>query len=472
MISKSEKGLGINGMTKLLIACIADAILLCSGHAFNVMPLVVAALAGYIYLVLRNGMEHFFAITFFYISWMNLMRLDVDSFSIYTLTLIVMFLYQVVLQLRPGAERKIKEDTTFFSLLMLFYGLAVTLIGSGMIDVSHLTNLSMFVMVPILGWWSHEKQDFRECAVFCAAGVILSAMCSLVFQNSAGMAEFIKIARTDVVNAYRICGFTGDGNRLGAQALTAIACILAVQLKESGKNMYQYLLLLVLLLVCGILTVSKMFLFVAGFLMLLWLPVFMSKGGAPVRKIAACFIVLTIIIGILASGVLNNQIDIYMRRFRIVTNATTLTTNRTDIWAMYIGYLQNHVETLLFGKGVMCEYLYFTPMRMRMHMHNVLLELVYKLGLFGTLLAAKWIKTIAQWNGKRQGKGIRGLRIPKLIVLVGCFASWFALPVMDFDEFYYVILLAALAFEYINHSFVRETENETNIRQNTVSDVG
>lgn len=449
-------------MIKILIACAADAIMLCIGHAYNIMPLIIAALVIYIFLVLKNGMEHFFAITFFYISWMNLMRLNSDSFSIYTLVLIVMFFYQVVLQLRPGAKLKVKGDMTLLSLLVLFYILIVTLINSNAIDVSHLMNLAMFVMVPILGWWSYEKQDFRECAIFCAVGVILSALCSLIFQNSAGMAAFIKVAQTDVMNAYRICGFTGDGNRLAAQALTAIGCILVVLITESGKDMYKYLILLIFLLMSGILTVSKMFLIVATILLLLWLLVFLFKGGRPVKKIMAIFIASIIVMIILMSGVLNDQINIYIRRFGIITNATTLTTNRTDIWTLYLDYLKDHVAVLLFGRGEMCEYLYFAPMRMNMNMHNIFIESLYKLGLFGTLLVTVWIGTISKLNRNIKCECTHGMFIPKLIVFIGCFASWLALPVLDFDEFYYVIFLAAFAFGYINKNVKQEPENGTN----------
>lgn len=435
-MEKSEKN--------ILAVLVLNCCLLCVGHAFSVFALVAISLAVYLLLVVRSGHRLFVPIALFFIPFARLLRFNIDSFSFFSLGIILFFFWEICF--RTNRLKYLPKN-----LLAAIAGICIYIIALGFFrgtfpNISLLMTLCQFVMVPLIAFHCRDKISFRPCVIYFVTGVLLACVLSLVFQDYAGMKPFIEVDQTDVIDADRICGFTGDGNRMGAQTLAAMCAVMVLQLIDRGKKLTRYVLLLTALLLCGVLTVSKMFLLEAAFLMMLWCVAFFCQRGLVRKKIALVMGMVAVICIVLGSGILNTQIDIYIRRFSLAEDASSFTTGRTDIWKIYLDYLLEKIDVLLIGKGWMSEYLYFMEQSRNVAPHNILFEVLYRLGIIGAAFLVGWIVITCRGSMPLDynKKYIPGL--VRLIVGIGFFAPWLAIPAIDFDEFFFFPLLAMYAF--------------------------
>lgn len=431
---------------KLLFFIMLNITLLCIGHAYSFFPLVALSLAIFLMLLVLSKQKYFFPVALFHIPFVLLLRFNAESFSFFSLGVIFYFLWEVCI--RTGGMRRLPGGLLIAILGICVYIITIGALRGSLPNLSMIMTLCLFAMVPLVGYHCREQADFKLSAYYFAFGVLISCVLSLVFQEHAGMKPFIEVAGTDVAEATRVCGFTGDGNRMGYQTLAAMAAIMVLQLKDRGRDLAKYTVMLVLLLICGVLTVSKMFLLEAAILILLWGFAFYRQKGMHGKKIGLLIGVTAVVLVVLGSGVLDAQIDTYLQRFGIVTDMSDFTTGRTDIWEMYIEHLSDRLDVLLVGNGWMSEYLYFFTQHRNVAPHNFLLEMLYRIGFFGGIFLLAWMISFYK-RCVPDGFRIRNVsKIVQLIVVLGFFLPWFALPAMDFDEFFILPPLAMYAVAY------------------------
>lgn len=435
----------------ILAVLVINSSLLCVGHAYSSFPLVAASLALYLLMVMRNGQRLFVPIALFHIPFAQLLRFNVNSFSFFSLGIILCFLWEICV--RTNRLQYLPK-----SMITAIAGLCIYVVAIGFLrglfpNVSLIMTLCQFIMVPLIAFHSRDSVRFRPCVYYFVTGVILACVLSLIFQDYPAMKPFIEVDQTDVTDAARICGFTGDGNRMGAQTLAAMCSVIVLQLIDRGKNLSRYVVLLLCLLFCGALTVSKMFLLGAVFLILLWMLAFFSQKGMLRKKIGLIISIFIVVLVIIGSGALNTQIDIYIRRFSLATDASSLTTGRTDIWKMYMNYLLEELGVLMIGKGWMAQYLFFAEQARHIAPHNIVFEVLYRLGVVGAGFLIAWMSATCRASIP---VGFDRKCIPvivRVIVIVGFFTPWLAIPAIDFDEFFFFPLLAMYAFfEYAENT--------------------
>ena len=427
----------------ILVVLVINCCLLCVGHAYSSFLVIAASLTLFLFILLASGYKMFLPVVLFHIPFVQLLRFNANSFSFFSLGIIMLFFWEICF--RTTRLRYLPKKMIVPIAGICLYIVSIGLFRGMIPNVSLIMTLCQFVMVPLIAYHCKEHIRFRPCVFYLATGVILACVLSLIFQDYGTMKPFIEVAHADVADAARICGFTGDGNRMGAQTLAAMCAVIVLQLSDKGKNVIRYVVLLMLLLCCGMLTVSKMFLLEAVFLILLWSLAFFSQKGLFRKKIGLVICIVLVVCVVMSTGIVNTQIDIYIRRFSLATDASGLTTGRTDLWKIYLDYLLEKLDVLLVGRGWMAEYLYYWGEAKNMAPHNIFFEVVYRLGIVGAVFLIVWITvTCRSCVPDSSSKNPIPATI-RIIVLVGFFGSWLAIPAIDFDEFFFFPLLAVHA---------------------------
>lgn len=428
----------------LVVAC-SVAVFICFAHSMASVPLVGLGLVAFAVLVLSSKVEVFLPVMLFFLPWSLLIRPTADSFSLCT---IVTFLYSLKYIAVKRWDIVVPKKPVLLGMILVAMVLfAKMFCGEPALTTSFIMFLFMLVFFPIYLANEANRLSFKECVAFFSVGVILSCVMSLALAENSNMSEYITVANTDVVNATRACGFVGDGNGFAAQILAALACVLSFQYVYP-KNKIFYLLVAFGLFACGLMTVSKMFLIVSVIVFAIWFVGTLSKPDAVIRNIVIFAVSGAVLTAVVASGVFDYQIDIYVRRFMLADNSVSdLTTGRSDIWAAYLQYIGSDFFRLLFGDGFGERYLYVSAVARDVSPHNTIIEVIYRFGLIGFGLCIGWfVTTIMEVIGKP--RKLKANAVCACLLMIGCFAPWLALAMLTFDDFFYIPALFALGCVY------------------------
>ena len=149
---------------------------------------------------------------------------------------------------------------------------------------------------------------------------------------------------------------------------------------------------------------------------------------------------------IVCFGLFSEEIDMYMVRFGMISNVSSLTTGRSDIFENYLCFFYNNPLMLLFGQGY-TDILY-NAVNYRAS-HNTIIQFIYQFGIIGTYVLILWIINLSK-NFKEKIKNRTFIYVGLLVTaFVGFFTSWLALDMLYFDDFFYFIILFFLLKAYI-----------------------
>lgn len=137
---------------------------------------------------------------------------------------------------------------------------------------------------------------------------------------------------------------------------------------------------LVFIFISAILMISKTFILVLIFSLILYIIYLLKKP-----KYIVPFIFSTSILVLICfqNPFLNSLIQSYINRFNVGGDLAELTTGRTLIYNEYISYLQENILVFFFGKG---NFSYNTSIGLSNLPHNMILEMLCSWGLIGTLV--------------------------------------------------------------------------------------
>lgn len=280
------------------------------------------------------------------------------------------------------------------------------------------------------------KRHFFALGIITAA---LSAQQLVVYHN---IAQYITV--DSYLTITRLSGYYGDPNFYSAHITACLAGILMLLSREKDRVRQAVLIIAaVLLIYCGMLSASKMFVVVLACLFLFWIPVLMEKGGRGNARVR-------MLVGILCAGGIFLSSSAFKELFRIIddrfayaANVSQLTTGRTDIWKNYINEFLENIDITLLGEG------YSTVILDGRASHNTVIQGVFQFGLIGLPLIAAWmyffIKSIlkSEKNTKTDWKCIA-------LMTVGVVLPWMSLDILFFDEFFLLPLYAALGVIYMS----------------------
>lgn len=430
----------------LLIFSLLNVLVLSLGHAMNNEILLWSALVQFSATLVLFYKKDFFNLMLFYIPWATVLKTKPDTYTFAS------FIVPVVLFLILTNRDDQEETKVFmgFPLLFITYTLLVKLLNGLALQTSYLLFILELFLIPMYIKKYKQEIHFEKCVIFLAAGMLSASLASNILMTYPHMLKYISIDTTQIVGLSRLSGFNGDPNYYSAQILVSIGSLLLVLSKTTSKAIIALEITVIMaLLYFGIQSVSKMFLISLLIVIVLWTINLLIER----RSISYKFGIITSAVFLVGIVVINNlfaeQINYYLMRFGVVSNMSTLTTGRSNLWGVYADYLYNHPDKLLFGIGLSQDQVRILLKTNNSHFTPI--QITYQVGLMGVGIILGW------WVGVyrhliEKVKLNYSQRIFFLIMGVSVFLPWFSLDILYFQEFFYFTLLFFLARNYLSES--------------------
>ncbi|PHD75785.1 hypothetical protein COF64_11420 [Bacillus sp. AFS043905] len=438
---------------QLLILSILSVLTLSIGHAYNNQMILLGTLLLFSGLILCSHKKYFLPIMLFYLPWSPILKSNPGSFTFFTLIVPCVFL----LILFRGLKKQIKYKVELIILPFFFiaYTLLVKLLNGLPLDMSYCFFIMMMLFVPVYASEYKEEIEFETCVLYLTTGVLTACVASNILMNIPHMLVYIDVYQWEKIGLTRLSGFYGDANFYSVHILVAISSLLIILSKTRKKTLIVIQILAIMaLLYYGMLSVSKMFILCIACMGLLWLYSLVIVKRDFLYKLGILFTILFVSGIAIGSNLFSEQIHQYLIRFGMVTDTQSLTTGRRSLYDMYINYLLTNFDNLYFGNGLSNQFLNAKSS------HNTLIQIIYQVGLFGSVLLIVWWGRIYALLSNNIKLGNMG-KYYFLIIIIAYFMPWIALEMFRFDEFFYITLLAIVAKNYLsaNQRIVKIVEN-------------
>lgn len=433
-----------------LISCLLIIVWLLVSQIFSNAVLLFGCLCAFITLsVLAVLNDMAIPLLFFFLPWAPILKFSPGTISLYTLALFAM--------LGICALRVIKNAYIYHlfpALLLIGYTLVVKAINHYPIVNNYITLVTFLVLFPFISKELRAKYDFYTLTVWLSLGVVLAALSAKWLMVFPGIARYVTV-HDYLQYTVRLCGYYGDPNFYATHITTALAGIMVLLTKEllHAKRILLCVLML-FLLYCGFLSVSKSFILIVVCLMLFWvLHILFQKGDISIKML----LLFSIFIGVafvLSSTVFNDLLEMVFQRFRTDgSSLDSMTTHRTEGWQNYINEMKSDLSLLLGGRG------YTNVLVDGRASHNTVLQIVYQTGVLGVGLMLAW--GVAYIHSMIVGVRIKySMLMPVLILITGALGPWLGLDMLFFDEFFLLPLYIGSGIYYLS------TCEQTSLKQN------
>lgn len=367
----------------------------------------------------------------------NIFKADANSFSYFTLLEIVVV---GVLLLRNKSFSP-TFSAGFVLMIFLLIGGNVCGLSSELMDI-----VKLMLHLGLLFLFSQRLtiNGINKAIFYFTVALILALILSLIdefyflvdsyFDNKELRVE--TMLGTDLIR--RCCGLFNDPNYCSVAVITNL-CLLMVQYyyRHSGLEFWIFLVVLVPL---GMLSYSKSyFLVLIVLLLLFYLFVLIPRHCvmAVLTTVAGAVLLYLILMRKFES------VNVILDRLSVRGD---ITTGRMDLLDYYVTYLSQNTGVLLFGRGLSAP-----PLFGQAFVHNFPVDMVYRIGLFGSI---GFVFVIWRSFPKCSIKKLRPVNfVPAACVLV----LYFFLAGVTSYDFWYYILLCLAAFK------LSETEEEKHV---------
>lgn len=436
---------------KILIYILLDILFLSIGHMLNINIITLICLIGFVVILITSPKQYFLPIMLFYLPWSPIMKFEPGSFTWFTFIVPIFFVYIVIFKSNQDINISISMKTVLLILPLIILTLFVKLYSAYSIDFGYIMFIFMLIFIPTYTSIYKDEISFEECIIFLSVGIISACISSSILSKYPHMMGYINVYEWENVGLTRLSGFYGDSNFYSAQILVAIfgtLIIITYNDCKLGSNSKILLFLNVMILIyCGLLSVSKMFLLIVCIGVLVWITTVLILNKNIKLKLSIIFILMISIIFIFSSDIFLKQIEMYSTRFGMVDNVSDLTTGRSDIYVQYINLLINDIKSFLLGQG----YTDVFVGDILKASHNSIIQTIYQFGILGGTFIILWMLNLNKIIGSNKIYNINK-KIMIIIFSFGCFLPWLALDILYFDEFFYITTLFLIGKRYISIS--------------------
>lgn len=213
-------------------------------------------------------------------------------------------------------------------------------------------------------------------AMFC-----LSLVLGFFVKYIPDLDVLIRKATTDGVNRYT--GIAWDTNFLALQCVCNIGVLLTL-IEQRQKHKILYIATLAFVLICGVLTVSKMFILVLCVVYVLWLLTSKTKIIYKLFTVCGLFLIVVFAYVILPKDhSIHVIIDRVLSIFKSGGGLNSFTTGRWNIWMAYLNDWISSIKKFFIGAGV-----YYQSVYNGYSAHGFYVEILYQFGIIGAILLA------------------------------------------------------------------------------------
>ncbi|MBE6807065.1 MAG: O-antigen ligase family protein [Ruminococcaceae bacterium] len=424
--------LTIRSKTLVLCACMIEAVWLLAAQSIGSMVLLLPCLVCFLALVVWGAYNRTaLPIFLFFLPFSTLLKLQPETITFYTLALLAAYVVYLI-----TGSRNVPIIHLIPGLCLVGLTFAAKMLSGLPLENSYFLFCVTILLVPYIAVEFRDGCDFYWITLTFAVGIVLAATSSQFLSGSSNIMQYVHVL--DIMGIVRRSGYFNDPNFYSAHITVALSGVLVLLLNRSRKReTVTQVCLVVALVYCGLLSVSKSFLLVAVAMALFWAVGVMFQKGKISVKLMVLLCALVGFYFLLSSA----MFDTVLSRFVGATNMSALTTGRTDLWVNYLRELGDNPMMLLFGNG-------YTDVTVGGRAaHNTLIQLLYQFGVVGYIFLIGWfvcfIRTLL--NGMR----IHRARLTQLAILfIGAFGPWMALDYLFFDEFFLfpIYLCAAIRF--------------------------
>lgn len=435
--------------SKILILSIIDVLILSLGHTINVNFIILISLLIFSALVLFSPRQALLPIMLFYLPWSPIMKFNQGDFTFYTIIVIVYFLVLLFKKESNDGKGILNLENMLIVCSLFAYTMIIKLFLENNFSLSYLMFIFMLIFIPTYLIRYHDKISFEFCIISFSLGIITAGFASKILMKYPHMLQYIDVYEWKKMGLTRLSGFYGDANFYSSHILVAICGLLIIVSSKKLKEAIQLLFVIILLIYLGLSSVSKMFLIVLIVVLGLWILAVLLQKGKLNTKIRIIFSFVIGVVFIISSGIFADLINMYLIRFGMVKDTSSLTTGRSDILENYISFFENNPISLLFGQG----YTSVFSGEIKTSAHNTLVQALYQFGFFGSMLLLVWIVQLSIVTGEndKNSTKIRGINLYSIAFAVACFIPWFSLDILFFDEFFYITALYFIGRNYIKY---------------------
>ncbi len=422
-----------------LVFCIIISVWLLLAQVLAVSMLLLACLACFLALVVWSAVKNMaMPVLLFFLPFASLIKLRPGVISMYTVSLIAVLL---VFSLRSSKRFQIMH--VFPAALLFLETIVVKTVNDYAIVNSYILFFACLLLFPLVSIEKEKEYDFYTLTIFFTVGVVLAALSSkqlIVFPT------ILRYMSEYGLNEYtRFAGFYGDPNFYAAHITAAISGIVILLFKETKRaRLFLLAIMLLLLLYCGFLSISKSFALICVCLLLLGVFELLFRKGKMSAKLLAILTILICGAFVLSSTLFTDLIDSMIARFVSSSgNISDFTTNRSDIWMNYFTEIVENPAILLFGQGM-------TKILVGNYAsHNTLIQAVFQLGIVGLVMLIVWF--FAYMRTVLSDVRIKTSVLLQIVILmVGIFGPWMALDLMFFDEFFLLPFYWFIGIRYLS----------------------
>lgn len=413
-----------------LIVQIVSVVLIIMAYITTRSLVFVAGGICFLFLLSNVGWEQRYSLLFFLFPFCWVFTYKVGVTSVYMLLRIAL-LISVILY-----NRKIITTNYVLMCIILVFYLSAVSFGNFMESLKDIINILLWLTIGYVMQATIDADNILPIGRSFSNGVILSGIVgmnvSLIPNLQQQMRVMESVGYNDQVYS-RFRGLFSDPN-----GFTIIVCMALYSayydLSKNKISVGEYSARAILLTFFGAMTMSKSCIIL---IVIYWVYVIFSVNNVkPIVKMFISSVIIGFAVYFLSTNPdwIQNMMLRFLRgkSYRSNISVNDITTGRTDIWGMYFDYLY-HTNSWFWGNGLRAALL-----RGR-GTHNTLLQLLYSVGLVGTIIYYKIIKYI--YITVPQDKLISGSNKIGIWALLMLFATMFFLGGLLMEIYYYMLPL-------------------------------
>lgn len=380
-----------------------------------------------------------------YIPLVNILKLSPDGVSLFSYISLMGLIAFVV------KRKTVTINATFFfvcvGLLLLF--LAKEIFQQFGVTMVYIRLLLTMVTTAIFVKIKTAEPDttageMRRANLFLTWGVILASIIGFFFADSTRLSQFLTVDSNYIEGelASRFCGVSSDPNYYSSLVIFAISTNLFHFIHHPRIS---HLIFTIVLVIFGILSLSKMYLLLLAVVFALFLLAWIREKGIASAKGFISVVIITTFVLVGGYYMINSPtVQLILARMGESSSVNDFTTGRLDTWLGYISAMLDSVEYLLIGVGNNAA------IAGRHNTHNTILQIWWKLGALGVLLI--FIGFVSIWHNCKR-RNARGT----FLILTGCFGATLALDMLFFEQFFWFFAFCVLC-KHMSDSKIETTK--------------
>lgn len=369
----------------------------------------------------------------------NIFKLSPSSTSLFTLLELLIAFY--------GLIKLKKLNALFLTSLLFLCGYFIICSGADINLLSVIKTIVGFLLIYCT--IQHLKRDDLShlAYLFSASVSAMLLLCQIPrYMNSVipylGDLDYLVTSSGVASDTLRSSGFLGDPNYCALMIIAALSFLCVLYYYKSIGN--EFWLFGAILAPLGFLTYSKSYFLcitVLAVVLILFVLFPKHKRWAVISLFGLTVLMLSAFSGKIA--VFNSMID----RF----SSGDLTTGRSELNLDYLTYITSDAKVLFFGEGLASER-YFGA---RNNVHNIYIEVLYKLGIIGTILYVTTLFLSLKNTMPKMKKNVINY-IPAVFMVTMFF---FLAGVLNYSTPFYIII-AYIAFYFHADSAQNKAKEE------------